>query len=386
MVRTRWRARLGWYNGRRTVGEASSLHYLGRRRRPRSCAHSALCRSRRGRLRRARDRASADGLPAVAEPAGGPQRGARSLAGSLSASLPHDSHLQRPVGAPDVDLSDRRQSGAQPPALVAPPPPLAAGVARRAHPRPWRAARARQWRLAGTRARSEAPRRASAVRARRPAVRSAHGARPARDRRPELRRDRLFARHRRWNGEIAARTRARGPSRAIEGRMTLLTCSAVRRRLQAFYDRELPVRDLIDIEAHLSDCPPCTRDLRELRLLGEGVRLASPPGPADDWNGLQTGVISRMRAEAHESWTARTKRALDDMHLVWIGLAATAATCVCAFSVLSMLTFAAPERNDSLAAMIAVMAAPSGSDLNPARLDTYRMRAPSVPENGIVYA
>ena len=48
-----------------------------------------------------------------------------------------------------------------------------------------------------------------------------------------------------------------------------------------------------------------------------------------------------------------------------------------------MLHFASPERDDSLAAMIAVMAAPSGSDLNPARLDG-RIRFPSVPEDGVV--
>jgi len=30
--------------------------------------------------------------------------------------------------------------------------------------------------------------------------------------------------------------------------MTLLTCAAVRRRLHPFYDRELPVRELIAIE------------------------------------------------------------------------------------------------------------------------------------------
>jgi hypothetical protein len=75
----------------------------------------------------------------------------------------------------------------------------------------------------------------------------------------------------------------------------------------------------------------------------------------------------------------------DDLHLVWIGLASTAATCLCAGAVLSMLHFASPERQDSLAAVIAVMAAPSGSDLNPARLDG-RIQAPSVPENGLVYA
>ena len=47
--------------------------------------------------------------------------------------------------------------------------------------------------------------------------------------------------------------------------MTLLTCAAVRRRLAAFYDRELPVAELIAVEGHVKDCPPCARELRELR-------------------------------------------------------------------------------------------------------------------------
>jgi hypothetical protein len=167
--------------------------------------------------------------------------------------------------------------------------------------------------------------------------------------------------------------------------MTLLTCAAVRRRLQAFYDRELAVRELISIEAHLHDCPPCARDLHILQNIGQALRAAAAPAPSDDWTGLRSSVISRMRAEAHESWAARAGRAFDDLHLVWIGLASTVATIICSGIVLSMLHFASPERQDSLAAVIAVMAAPSGSDLNPARLDG-RIRVPSVPENGLVYA
>ena len=167
--------------------------------------------------------------------------------------------------------------------------------------------------------------------------------------------------------------------------MTLLTCAAVRRRLQAFYDRELAVGELIAVESHLHDCPPCARDLHALQQLGDAVRTAAARAPSDDWTGVRSSVISRMRAEAHESWTARAGRAFDDLHLVWIGLASTVATIVCSGVVLSMLHFASPERQDSLAAVIAVMAAPSGSDLNPARLDS-RIRVPSVPENGIVYA
>ena len=163
--------------------------------------------------------------------------------------------------------------------------------------------------------------------------------------------------------------------------MTLLTCSAVRRRLPAFYDRELPVRELIAIETHVAACAPCTHELQGLQQVGEALRLAAAPGPADDWTGLQPGVISRMRAEAHESWTARTGRLFDDLHLLWSGLAATAATCICGAVALSALPFAAPERHDSLRAVISVMAAPIGSDLNPGRLENY-IRVPSVPRRG----
>jgi hypothetical protein len=163
--------------------------------------------------------------------------------------------------------------------------------------------------------------------------------------------------------------------------MTVLTCAAVQRRLPAYYDRELPISELIAVDSHLNGCPPCASDLRELQSVGEALRIAAAPGPADDWNGLQPGVISRMKVEADESWSARTHRLFDDMHLVWIGLAATVATFVCGVVVLSMLHFASPERHDSLAAILAVMAAPSGSDLNPLRLDRY-IRVPSVPENG----
>jgi len=165
--------------------------------------------------------------------------------------------------------------------------------------------------------------------------------------------------------------------------MTLLTCAAVRRRLPAFHDRELPIPDLIAIESHVGTCSPCAGELRQMRRLGDVLRCAAAPGPADDWTGLQSGVISRMRAEAHESWPARTRRMFDDMHLVWIALAAAIATIVCGATALSAVHFASPERDDSLAAMIAVISAPSGSDLNPVKNDQF-LQVPTVPERGAV--
>jgi hypothetical protein len=165
--------------------------------------------------------------------------------------------------------------------------------------------------------------------------------------------------------------------------MTLLTCAAVRRRLAAFHDRELPIADLISFESHIKDCPPCARELRELEEVGDALRFAAAPGPADDWAGLAPGVLSRMSAENEESWRARAGRLLEDLHFVWIGLASTAASLLCAAIALGTVASASTERHDSLAAVFAVMAAPSGSDLNPARLD-WRYRVPSVPQGGVV--
>jgi len=166
--------------------------------------------------------------------------------------------------------------------------------------------------------------------------------------------------------------------------MMLMSCAVVRRRLPAFYDRELPVSELIAIETHIGGCPPCHRELRDLQTIGDALRLVAP-SPADDWTGVQPGVISRMKAERNESWPARAARMFDDLHLVWIGMASTTATFLCAATVLSMLHFAPQERRqDSLAAVIAVMAAPYGSDVNPFRFDS-RIQVPTVPDSGQVY-
>jgi hypothetical protein len=164
--------------------------------------------------------------------------------------------------------------------------------------------------------------------------------------------------------------------------MTLLTCAAVRRRLAAYYDRELPVAEQIAVESHVNDCPPCARELRELERIGDSLRLGVAPSPAADWAGLAPGVISRMCAENEESFRGRAARLMEDLHFVWIGLASTVASLLCAAIALGTVASAAQERHDSLAAVFAVMAAPSGSDLNPARLD-WRYRVPSVPQDSM---
>jgi hypothetical protein len=159
--------------------------------------------------------------------------------------------------------------------------------------------------------------------------------------------------------------------------MKLLTCAAVRRRLTAFHDRELPVADMIAVESHLDGCPPCAREASSLVALGELLRAVSVTAAAEqgDLAGLRADVISRVHQEREDALPARLERLRDDLHLVWIGLAAAAATLVCGAMVAGLLHFASPGRSDSLAGLIQALATP-GSNGNPVRLETY-MRYPS---------
>ena len=182
-----------------------------------AAADSALRRARRRRLRRAGQRAPAHGLPAVAEPPRRPQRGPGPLAGSVPAGLPHDPLVPRPVRAPHLDLPHRRQPGAQPAALVA------AAPSRRSRCRstststitaicPSAAHDGSPDRVLG----QKAARRADSRGARSSCRSIRRRPRPARDRRAELRRDRVLARDCRRHGEIAP---GAGPREALRAQL-----------------------------------------------------------------------------------------------------------------------------------------------------------------------
>jgi hypothetical protein len=153
-----------------------------------------------------------------------------------------------------------------------------------------------------------------------------------------------------------------------------LTCAATRRRLQAFYDGELPVADQIGVQAHMDWCDPCAAALEELRCLGNALRIVALGQDSlshEEASALTATVVSRRKAEQDASFFARAQRMFDDMHLVYAGVGATAATAVCVVIMLSMLRFAsfgrpdatpaADGRSDSLAAMLDVLATPGSS-------------------------
>jgi len=130
--------------------------------------------------------------------------------------------------------------------------------------------------------------------------------------------------------------------------MKVLTCTATRRRLQAYHDQELPIGEQIDVSAHLEWCDHCAAALGELQLLRNALRTASPGRAAltdDESISLQGMVINRVRAEANLSWSVRLRSMFDDMHMVYAGLGAGAATVACVMIMLSMMRFATSERS-----------------------------------------
>lgn len=179
--------------------------------------------------------------------------------------------------------------------------------------------------------------------------------------------------------------------------MKPLTCAATRRRLQAFHDGELSVTDQIAVGSHLEWCDRCAAALAELRLIGSALQAFAPGRTAslDESAAFQRAVLNRVRAEREASFVARVRDMFDDMHLVYAGLGAAAATMVCVIIMLSMMRFATAERPDSLAAILSVLSTPveceSGADFMDdfgcrARFAGRFQRANEAAEEDIVFA
>src|SRR5207249_253746 len=121
--------------------------------------------------------------------------------------------------------------------------------------------------------------------ARQAALRPAHGPRAAGNRRPPLRRNCLFARHRGRYGQVAADARPPGPARRAPGAAAMipyLGCHAAREMLQAFVDDELPMTELVALESHLRWCDTCSAHVEDLRLIGDSIRDRSAVNVSTD--------------------------------------------------------------------------------------------------------
>jgi hypothetical protein len=108
-------------------------------------------------------------------------------------------------------------------------------------------------------------------------------------------------------------------------------CRLIRRQLSAFHDGELPVGEQVAVEVHLRGCSACAAEAREMDALGTCVRSGAVSNGVEPefWEGLPSIVVSRMKAEDAESFSGRTGRLFEDLHLVWAALGATGATVAC---------------------------------------------------------
>jgi len=132
--------------------------------------------------------------------------------------------------------------------------------------------------------------------------------------------------------------------------MKVLTCAATKRRLHAYHDEELSVADQIAVSAHLEWCDRCAAAFAELRELRAALRAAVPGRSAvspEMETSLYASVVSRVRAENTQSFGVRIREMFDDMHFVYAGVGAAAATAVCVIIMLSMMRFANNERPGS---------------------------------------
>ena len=162
--------------------------------------------------------------------------------------------------------------------------------------------------------------------------------------------------------------------------MKPLTCGAARRRLDAYHDNELSIREQIAVTAHLEWCDDCAAALDDLRQLRDVLRTAMPGRialsslSAEDDLDLQATVINRIKAEERLSFGVWVQDAFTDMHFVYAGLSAVAAALACVAITLGMMRFATNERPDSTAALVRTFGTP-GSNLNPVSVSP-RLRMP----------
>ena len=163
---------------------------------------------------------------------------------------------------------------------------------------------------------------APAGRARPSAVRPADRDRPARDRRIELRGNRVFARSGSGDRQVAADTRAPGAAPRAPGSeagMKPLTCAATRRRLEAFHDGELSDRRAdrrrrarrVVPALCAARWPISARSVRRCRRrCRDGLTLSQ-----EDAAVFTGTVVNRYKAEDAASLFARMRVMFEDMHL-----------------------------------------------------------------------
>lgn len=132
--------------------------------------------------------------------------------------------------------------------------------------------------------------------------------------------------------------------------MKVLACAAVRRRLEAFHDGELPVGDQISVTSHLEWCEGCASKLDGFQAVRSVLRASAPSRVLSNEDGarLQADVVSRAKAEDAVSLPVVVREMFEDMHFVYAGMGALAAALVCGVISLGMFRAATETPSEGL--------------------------------------
>jgi hypothetical protein len=152
-----------------------------------------------------------------------------------------------------------------------------------------------------------------------------------------------------------------------------MTCCDARRLIEAYVDGELTGADRLTVSGHLAVCHACAEEEAALRDIGEMLRGAAAlqPMPTDQLQGLAGGVVSRIGAEAQQSFTAKWSRVFEDWHWVAIGSGACSAAFVSAVLVFAALyspTTQARQMNEKVGTLC-LMAVPEDGAGAPVMLE-----------------
>src|SRR5207244_100398 len=96
----------------------------------------------------------------------------------------------------------------------------------------------------------------------------------------------------------------------------------------------------IAVQGHLDWCDACSGWLADIQFVGATLRGGAPGRERlshEEAAAFIAAVIGRQSAEADASWLPRLQRMFDDMHLVYAGVGAAAATAACVVIMLGMM-------------------------------------------------
>lgn len=164
-----------------------------------------------------------------------------------------------------------------------------------------------------------------------------------------------------------------------------MLCSSFAHLVEGYHDGELEVEHQIAVANHVRGCASCSALLQELQELRRVMHASLVQEvhdlPERALDRVTHAVVSQARVERSDAWPARLGRMFDDLHLVWAGLAGSAATASCVAVVAAVLHFVPPERADSLAVLLSA----PGTNRNPVRMDD-RTALPRVDEQNVMRA